>query len=262
MLAASNFEFKYRLWIFGALFWLAFWSYSVDHQNAGVALADWFAHLTDTTAIDAAYRAVFAVAALFCVSAALLRTWSTAYLNPEVMVDMRLHTSRLVADGPYRFVRNPLYLGNILLAIGFGLMASRLGFFILVGGIAFFSYRLILREEPGIAVGVGEQYRNYCTAVPRLLPAMRPRVPSGGAAPKWADGFLGEAFMWTLAASVIAFAITLRQRVFFVVLIAAFAVYAVCLAVIKLRQKRRSAAVLQSSAERPPRQAEPGEGRR
>ncbi len=62
----------------------------------------------------------------------------------------RLHTSRLVADGPYRYVRNPLYFGNILLAIGFGLMSSRIGFAILVLGMIFFDYRLILREETRI----------------------------------------------------------------------------------------------------------------
>jgi hypothetical protein len=37
MFAASNFEFKYRFWIFGGLFWIAFATYSIDHQTSGVA---------------------------------------------------------------------------------------------------------------------------------------------------------------------------------------------------------------------------------
>ena len=183
MLAASDFEFKYRFWIFGALFWMAFATYSVDHQNAGSVLVEWIARLRSVTATDAGYHAMFAVGGLFCIAAALIRTWATAYLNSEVMVDMQMHTTRLVADGPYRYVRNPLYFGNILLGIGFGLMASRIGFVILVGGMIFFDYRLILREEGGLLASQGESYRAYWAAVPRLLPALRPKLPSAGHAP-------------------------------------------------------------------------------
>src|ERR1700733_1134652 len=161
MFAATNFEFKFRFWIFGAFFWIAFASYSLDPQNSGAALTEWIDRLRGVPPTDAGYHLIFAIAASFCVAAAALRTWGTAYLNPEVMVDMRMHTTRLVADGPYRYVRNPLYLGNILLGIGFGLMSSRIGFFILVLGMIFFDYRLILREEAGILASQGESYRAY-----------------------------------------------------------------------------------------------------
>ncbi len=240
MFTASNFEFKFRFWIFGALFWVAFASYSLDPQNSGAALAEWIGRLRGVPATDANYRLIFAIAALFCIAAAALRTWGTAYLNPEVMVDARLHTTRLVADGPYRYVRNPLYLGNILLAIGFGLMSSRIGFVVLVLGMILFDYRLILREEAGILASQGESYRAYCAAVPRLLPALRSRVPEAGATPSWGAGMLGEAFMWILALSVVVFAITLKQRIFFVVLGSAFVVYAICYAVIRKREKKKN----------------------
>ena len=236
-MASSNFEFKYRFWIFGALFCVAFSSYSIDHQNTGAMLAEWIARLRGTTATTMDYHAIFAVAALFCIAAALVRTWGTAYLDPEVMVDMQMHSSRLVADGPYRYVRNPLYFGNILLAIGFGLMASRIGFAVLVLGMVAFDYRLILREEAGIAASQGDSFRAYCAAVPRLLPALRPKLPTGGGVPNWRGGLLGEAFMWVMAAAVVAFAITLNLNVYFVVVAAAFVVYAICLAIIRRRKK-------------------------
>jgi protein-S-isoprenylcysteine O-methyltransferase Ste14 len=255
-MAASNFEFKYRFWIFGALFWIAFGTYSIDHQNAAAALVDWIANLRGATASDAEVQVVFAIGALICLAAASLRTWATAYLNAEVMVDMQMHTSRLVADGPYRYVRNPLYLGNILLGIGFGLIASRIGFVILVAGMILFDYRLILREEAGIVATQGDSYRVYCAAVPRLLPALRPKLPSAGRMPHWADGFLGEAFMWVLAASVVALAITLKQIVFFVVLGSAFVVYAICLAIIRMRRKSASADGQPSNAEHPSKDGE------
>ncbi len=251
-MGASDFEFKNRFWIFGALFFFAFGVYNLDHVNASQALVEWIATLRGAPSTDGQYHAIFALAALFCMANAALRTWGTAYLNPEVMVDMRLHTSRLVADGPYRYVRNPLYFGNILLAIGFGMMASRVGFFILVAGMIVFDYRLILREEAGIRASQGESYRAYCTAVPRLLPSLRPRLPSGGANSNWKDGLLGEAFMWFLAASVAAFAITLSLKVFFVLLVSAYMVYGACYAIIRRRQKTTTAARQPFAAEHPP----------
>src|SRR5271165_786276 len=251
MLAASEFGFKHRFWIIGAIFFVAFLSYNLDPQNAGAAVTEWIARLCGSTATTTDYHLTFAIAALFAVAAALVRTSATAYLNPEVMMDSQVQTSRLVADGPYRYVRNPLYFGNILLAAGFGLMASRIGFFILVVGMIVFCYRLILREEAGIAASQGDSYRAYCAAVPRLLPALRPKLPPAGSKPNWADGLLGEVFMWVLAASVIAFAVTLNQKVYFVVLAFSFLFYAICLAVIKRRHKPRGTGADENTAEDP-----------
>src|SRR5271166_2199536 len=249
MLAASDFEFRQRFWIIGAIFCLAFFTYNLDHQHAGAAVTEWITRIGGTAATRTDYRLMFAVAALFAIAAALVRTWGTAHLNSEVMIAMRVQTSRLVADGPYRYVRNPLYFGNILLAVGFGLMASHIGFFILVLGMILFCYRLILREEAGIVASHGDSYGAYCAAVPRLLPALRPRLPQAGGVPNWRDGVLGEVFMWVMAVSVIAFAITLNQTIYFAVLASSFLFYAVCLAVIKRRRKRAGTGSEQNNAE-------------
>ncbi len=255
MLAATEFEFKQRFWIIGAIFFLAFLSYRLDAQNAGTALVDWIARVRGTMPSNTAYHLIFFVGALCTVAAAAIRTWGTAYLNSETMIAMRVQTSRLVADGPYRYVRNPLYFGNILWAAGFGLMASRVGFLILVGGMIIFSYRLITREEAGIAANQGDSYRSYRAAVPRLLPVLRPKLPPAGGVPNWADGLLGEAFVWVMAASEVAFAITLNQTVFFVIMGASFVVYAICLAVIKKRHKAPNTPAEECSTERPTKRA-------
>ena len=117
--------------------------------------------------------------------AAFLRTWATAYLRTEVVHDASQHSEALVADGPYRYVRNPLYLANLPLIAGVGFMASRLGWFVMVAGMWLFCYRLILREEDGLRATQGESYRAYLNAVPRLWPALRPRVPAGAGEPRW-----------------------------------------------------------------------------
>jgi protein-S-isoprenylcysteine O-methyltransferase Ste14 len=63
--------------------------------------------------------------ARFSQSLALVRSWAEAYLHSSVVHDSELHTERLMADGPYRYVRNPLHLGLILLAAWMRTMASR-----------------------------------------------------------------------------------------------------------------------------------------
>jgi protein-S-isoprenylcysteine O-methyltransferase Ste14 len=252
--AASDFEFRNRFWIFGGCFWLGFTTYWFGDQNAGASLVDALGHLSGVPPADWQYHAIFAAAAMFCLANAAIRTWATSYLKASVMVDHQLHTKNLVADGPYRFVRNPLYFGNILLAVGIGFMASRIGFFILVIAMIVFSYRLILREEAGIASAQGDSYRAYCAAVPRLVPSLSPKLPPAGAQPNWIDAFLGEAFMWVMALAVVVFAISLRQVLFFVVLGSSFVVYGICYAAIVKRQKKGTAGAQSLDAEHPPRQ--------
>ena len=235
---ASDFEFKYRFWVIGAIYGVSFPLYNIDHQNSAHVLAQWLANLRGASNSLWDHRLVFAVAALLAAIASMIRTWGTAYLQPEVMVSGRVQTSRLVADGPYRFVRNPLYIGNILLALGMGLMASRLGLVVLVLGNAVIVYRLILREEAGLEAEQGEGYRAYCAAVPRFFPSLFPRVPSAGNVPNWGAGVLGELFFWTFTASLLVFAVTMNLTLYFSVLASAFIVYALAMIAIKRRGRR------------------------
>jgi len=240
---ASNLEFRYRFWIIAAIFWVGFSLYAIDHKNSGHALAQSLGHLHGATNSSLDHRLIFGVAALIAILASAIRTWGTAYLRPEVMVSMRLHSARLVADGPYRFVRNPLYLGNILIALAMGLMASRLGLAVLVVGNAIFVYRLILREEANLEATQGDSYRAYCAAVPRLIPALRPRVPTAGGVPDFWAGLLGELFFWTFTASLVVFAVTMNQSLYYWVLGSALLVYLISLFAIKRRSKRAGIAV-------------------
>jgi len=84
---------------------------------------------------------------------------------------------------------------------------------------------LIFREEAELQTSQGESYERYRRAVPRLWPALRPRVISSGREPKWPDGFKAEAWYWGFAASLAAFAVTLRIKFFFVILAASLAVF-------------------------------------
>ena len=176
---ATKAEFENRFWIIGGVFSIGFVLYAFDHVNAAEALARLMVGPAGMSSSRAGYviRAIFAAASLTVTAAALLRSWAEAYLKSSVVHDSALHSESLVADGPYRYVRNPLYLGNILLAAGMGTMASRAGFFFILIGMTLVVYRLILREEAGLAESQGAGFLRYCDAVPRLCPRCAPASP-------------------------------------------------------------------------------------
>ena len=222
---ATEFEFRHRFWIISGIFYLGFSCYLWDRGNVSVALARLILGGLHSPLANRWIRAILAMGVLIVTLAALVRSWAEAYLHSSVVHDSRLHSDRLVADGPYRRVRNPLYLGNILLAVGLGLMASRTGFLVLVVATVPFVYRLILREEASLLESQGDGYRRYFKAVPRLWPFVRPRVPVGGGRPNWVDGCAGETFMWSFAIGMAVFDVTLRLTHFWIIMGAGFAVY-------------------------------------
>ena len=223
---ATEFEFRFRFFIIVAVFTGGFWCYALDPVNVSAMLAGLvMGHPFDASAAgDRHVLQVFlGLGAALTVLAALLRTWAAAYLQSKVVHDSRLHGEGLVADGPFRYVRNPLYLGGVLFAVGFAMAASRLGFVLIVGGLTLFYHRLIAREEWLLSETQGESYRQFLKAVPRLVPSLGPRVAAGGLVPRWGQAVVGETFMWLFAAAAICFAATLNQRTFFTMIAAGVA---------------------------------------
>jgi protein-S-isoprenylcysteine O-methyltransferase Ste14 len=207
---ATDFEFKNRFWIIFALFWAGFGAYAIQHANLAVTLLRAVSGSGEPS--DAAVRAVFAFAALFGFAAGALRSWASAYLRSGIVHDTALHSEGLVADGPFRFVRNPLYLGNILLALGMALLMSPLGAFVVVVGQTLFLVRLIRREEWELTQSEGDRFAAYKAAVPMLVPSLMPRVPSGRITPHVVEGLVGESFTWILVLAMVVFAFTLNSR--------------------------------------------------
>jgi len=219
----TPFEFRHRFWIFIGIFWLAFACYAVDHVNTIQFLVEKLAHNGSRISEDELARILFLVSAALVFLGASIRAWGTSYLKTEVMGDKRVRSERLLADGPFRYVRNPLYLGNLIAGAGIGLLASRTGFLVLFFGLLIFGFRLISHEEKELSATQGEPYRAYCKAVPRFIPSLWPRVPSAGNHPHWLDGFLGE-FWWFsfgVAGVVLAFTFQLAHpmRVYWIVVI-------------------------------------------
>jgi protein-S-isoprenylcysteine O-methyltransferase Ste14 len=183
-LRASDWEFKNRAMILGFILGGGFPFYMLDHTNSASALADWLGPMVRMNP-DLLTRLLFGLGALLMIKAAFLRTWASAYLKASVVYADKVKTESLVADGPYRRLRNPLYYGNVLMALGLGSIMSRLGFVFTVTAMLVFTYRLILREEADLEVTQGESYRKYRAAVPRLWFSPLPQVPSAGSQAHW-----------------------------------------------------------------------------
>jgi protein-S-isoprenylcysteine O-methyltransferase Ste14 len=87
-------------------------------------------------------------------------------------------TRKLVVLGPYRYVRNPMITGVLLVLLG---EAALFGSpWILAWAAAFFAINAVwfpLVEEPGLMERFGREYDDYQRAVPRWLPRRRPWTP-------------------------------------------------------------------------------------
>ena len=83
---------------------------------------------------------------------------------------------QLATTGPYAYTRNPLYLGSIIIAVGFGI--ASLNAWIAAIIIVFFLavYLPVIRDEEKFLRAKFPEFEDYATRVPRLVPRI---VPSG-----------------------------------------------------------------------------------
>ena len=80
---------------------------------------------------------------------------------------------RFVASGPYRFARNPMYVGAIALLAGLALVLEAPSVLGLALAACFFSNLfVILVEEPGLARRFGESYAAYRRTTNRWIPSL------------------------------------------------------------------------------------------
>jgi hypothetical protein len=145
------------------------------------------------------------VATVLAALGAWLRLWGAAYLGAGIVQSHSMHGDAVLADGPYRRLRNPLYLGTFLHTIALALLMPPSGAIFTIVAIGILQLRLIFAEEPFLAAKLGQPYLDYCKRVPRLLPSLTPRVPTSGGKPRWLQAVLGEIYMIGVALSFAVF---------------------------------------------------------
>jgi protein-S-isoprenylcysteine O-methyltransferase Ste14 len=117
-------------------------------------------------------RGWLAAGALLVAVGELVRLWAVRHIG-AISRTRADRLGPLVVSGPFRFVRNPLYLGNLMLWAGFSLAARLVWMVPLVALVIGFEYHAIVRwEEQLLLARRGDEYRAYVSRVPRWIPSL------------------------------------------------------------------------------------------
>ena len=205
---ASALEFRLRFLIFVVIYLLGFiapWDslLHLDSIRTWQYLAAWPAR-SGWIGFSAATIMVLVLGIVCAVVGALLRTSGSAYLDPSIVHAGAMHSESVVAAGPYRYLRNPLYLGTLVHTFALALLMPPSGAIFCILAVAFFQLRLIFGEESFLTAKLGAPYLDYCAKVPRLFPSLTARVPASPMRPAhsaWSTAFLSEVYMWGVAIS-------------------------------------------------------------
>ncbi len=133
----------------------------------------------------------------------LIRCWAVGYSGVTTRGD-HVEAPRLITAGPYAYVRNPLYVGNFVTALGFAVAYTGKNSFgakvALVGGslaaMAAVYATIVPHEEAFLRAEFGEAFDRYCEQVPPVVPRSQP-APGGEGS--WNPNVIREAESRTFA---------------------------------------------------------------
>jgi len=194
---ASAIEFRFRMIIQLVIVILGFWAPWLGAFDPGrrIATLEWLAleiSRLGLVSFTVATPIITVLGALAAAIGAVLRVWGAAYLGYNVVHHGRMQGGTMMAAGPYRYVRNPLYLGGWFMMIAVSLLMPPSGALFTVVLLTIHFLRLILGEEAFLAAQLGEPYAEYLRAVPRLAPLLRSGLPASAAQPQWLAAVLAE----------------------------------------------------------------------
>ncbi len=130
---------------------------------------------------------------ILIVAGEALRIWGVAVIGKESRT-RGSGTGRVVTHGPYAFVRNPLYLGNLLLTLGATCISELLWMLPIMLAMYLIQYiPIVLWEEQNLKQHFGQSYAAYCQRVPRWIPRWsRAESTAPQAAYQWRAAFWSE----------------------------------------------------------------------
>lgn len=158
MIAIGNFFFKYRNYIFLFLY-IALFIPSAPVFSAEVSGPDY-------------YLIPLIAGLVITISGQAIRgaTIGLAYIVRGGK-DKKVYADELVTGGIFQHCRNPLYVGNILMLLGVGILANSLLFIAVFIPLFLFIYQaIVLAEENFLRGKFGEEFNQYCKRVNRWIP--------------------------------------------------------------------------------------------
>jgi len=194
---ASAIEFRLRMWIQIVIVAIAMWAPWVRPWDLARRLStlEWLAleiSRLGLASFNVSTPIVIIFGALVAGLGMVLRVWGAAYLGYDVVHHEDMQGGAVMAAGPYRYMRNPLYLGGWFMMIAISLLLTPSGALFMVVLIGFFYLRLVLGEEAFLVEKLGEPYRGYLRVVPRIFPQLRSALPRAAAKPRWFTAVLTE----------------------------------------------------------------------
>jgi protein-S-isoprenylcysteine O-methyltransferase Ste14 len=112
-----------------------------------------------------------------------IRLWGASIIGSETRTTGQVGGTYLITTGPFAYVRNPLYLGNLFLYLGIGIMSNALfPWFVIVAVALFFIqyYLIVTLEEEYLAKTFGLAFEEYVGRVRRFVPHLRKYHASSG----------------------------------------------------------------------------------
>ncbi len=106
-----------------------------------------------------------------------VRFWGVSIAGAETRTTGTVGGTYLITSGPFAYVRNPLYVGNMLVYAGVGVMSMALFPWLLIVAVGWFlvQYSVIITgEEEYLRNRFGDAYATYCKSVRRFLPRLVP----------------------------------------------------------------------------------------
>ncbi len=129
---------------------------------SGLLLAAAFVWLADPVLPTLLLGLPFAIAGL------AIRAWAAGHLRKN---------QQLTVSGPYALVRNPLYIGSLLTALGCTLAAARSELTLLAGAVFLFIYLPVMEQEEQHLAKLFPEYQDYAARVPQLVPRLPEAFP-------------------------------------------------------------------------------------
>lgn len=138
-----------------------------------------------------------------------IRIWANSWAGSETRTTGGVGGTFLVVSGPYAYVRNPLYIGNVIIYFGLGIMSNAVFPYLQIIALLYFLYQyyeIVKEEESFLRMKFGQAYEDYCNNVNRFFPKLKKYQNHSIEQPEflWKKGWQSEVRSIQASLSVIA----------------------------------------------------------